>query len=475
MKQDILQKNKERRLHLSLPLLICFAMFTFWQMGFIYYVGPALNINDHTPLPISMDNVTLIIVVAYVLSILFMTFLPHKVVVTGRITTTSALLAAIGLFFPFSTEILRLLIYIEVFCCCYLIGYESFLIINLFSEKTAIKHLTLAYGVALLMIAFLQNDFMPIQFPFFRIITVFAVAILLIFYMRMPISKSACPDYVKKGDSIVRPKQIMFGTFIIVFVGSLMGVSGPSISGEITHGIFITYFVEAVVSILIYFLYKKYNVHPFRSLSLCIVIGAIGYLLMIATDYVPSLSYLVCAFIGIGMIACQILPLYSTVLMRIYPSKYYAPITIGLALAAVLVQSSMVEIFRTIPALLYLIYSTIMVILVFILLKYEPHFIYLLIEKTVDKEKGIENEEPVLTNIDMNADDQLLSTLTKREKEVLELISCGYSNADIAKELIISEHTVNDYTKKIYRKLNVHNRHAAAQFLIRQQSKNVHH
>ena len=50
---------------------------------------------------------------------------------------------------------------------------------------------------------------------------------------------------------------------------------------------------------------------------------------------------------------------------------------------------------------------------------------------------------------------------------MLELIGCGYSNRDIASLLVISEHTVNDYTKKIYRKLGVHSRHAAAQMVSR--------
>ncbi len=60
-----------------------------------------------------------------------------------------------------------------------------------------------------------------------------------------------------------------------------------------------------------------------------------------------------------------------------------------------------------------------------------------------------------------------LDALTKREIEVLGLIARGFTNADIAKALYISEHTVNDFTKKIYRKLNVHNRQAAAQILHR--------
>ena len=60
-----------------------------------------------------------------------------------------------------------------------------------------------------------------------------------------------------------------------------------------------------------------------------------------------------------------------------------------------------------------------------------------------------------------------LDCLTKREIEVLKLIAQGYRNADIAKVMYITDHTVNDYTKKIYRKLDVHSRHSAAQIYIR--------
>jgi len=51
-----------------------------------------------------------------------------------------------------------------------------------------------------------------------------------------------------------------------------------------------------------------------------------------------------------------------------------------------------------------------------------------------------------------------LKVLSKREREVVELICLGYSNADIAKMLFISEHTVKDHTKKIYPKMGVHSR-----------------
>ena len=46
---------------------------------------------------------------------------------------------------------------------------------------------------------------------------------------------------------------------------------------------------------------------------------------------------------------------------------------------------------------------------------------------------------------------------TPREREVLQLITNGYSNQRIADELIISIHTVKSHKEKIFEKLNVHN------------------
>lgn len=48
--------------------------------------------------------------------------------------------------------------------------------------------------------------------------------------------------------------------------------------------------------------------------------------------------------------------------------------------------------------------------------------------------------------------------LTNREKQVLGLIACGYTNKYAARELKISPYTVADYVKEIYRKLHIGNR-----------------
>lgn len=50
------------------------------------------------------------------------------------------------------------------------------------------------------------------------------------------------------------------------------------------------------------------------------------------------------------------------------------------------------------------------------------------------------------------------STLTAREQEVLKLIAKGLNRADVAQLLGLSKHTVSDYIKIIYRKLDVSSR-----------------
>ncbi|MCW3160121.1 LuxR C-terminal-related transcriptional regulator [Chryseobacterium oryctis] len=50
-----------------------------------------------------------------------------------------------------------------------------------------------------------------------------------------------------------------------------------------------------------------------------------------------------------------------------------------------------------------------------------------------------------------------LPNLTKREKEILSLIGKGYSGAEIAKSLILSEHTIRTHRKNILAKTNSRN------------------
>ena len=49
-------------------------------------------------------------------------------------------------------------------------------------------------------------------------------------------------------------------------------------------------------------------------------------------------------------------------------------------------------------------------------------------------------------------------SLTTREKEILQLLSFGSSNVDIASALFVSENTVKTHLHNVFKKLNVRNR-----------------
>lgn len=62
----------------------------------------------------------------------------------------------------------------------------------------------------------------------------------------------------------------------------------------------------------------------------------------------------------------------------------------------------------------------------------------------------------------------LLARLTERERNVLELLAQGMTNAQIAEKLVIQESTVKFHLQNIFQKLQVANRTEAAQIYFRE-------
>ncbi len=60
------------------------------------------------------------------------------------------------------------------------------------------------------------------------------------------------------------------------------------------------------------------------------------------------------------------------------------------------------------------------------------------------------------------SDDQLVASLTKREEEILRLVSDGLSNKEVGRELELQEKTVKHYMTNILQKLQARNRVEAA-------------
>ena len=475
MNNSILTENQKKRIDIPLKILICFAMFNFWQMGFIYYfLEPSSAIDGKIPIPINVDNATLLMIVCYLLSILTMIFLPRIIVWTQRIATGIALISAVGFFLPLPEDALRLIIYLQIFTCCLMIGFETFLVVNYFSESSSIKYLSLCYGIALFMLAIVQNEFFPVTFSIFRFGMMIALILLFIFFLSIPAGKEQQARYIKKSDGFTAPKKLIRGIYILIFICALMAVSGPAIAGKVEHGVFVMYVVEAITGFVIYFLYKKANIHPFRLIPLLVGLGGLGFLLMLVTTYIPAVSYIACGLIGFGMVSCMVSPLYGAVMMKSYPSRYISPWIIGLALIAVLVHSSIAEILLGKPVILYLVYAVIMGVLVFIYTQMEPFFLFTLRRRSTEHNETSDNDTAITESAVTQAQEKPdpLAVLTPREREVAEFICMGYTNADIAKMMFITEHTVKDHTKKIYPKMGVRSRFELATLVSKHRSDN---
>ena len=63
--------------------------------------------------------------------------------------------------------------------------------------------------------------------------------------------------------------------------------------------------------------------------------------------------------------------------------------------------------------------------------------------------------------------DETVTVLTGRELDVLKLVAQGLSNAEIARRLVLSEHTVHRHLANILRKLGLSSRAAAAAWGVR--------
>ncbi len=63
-------------------------------------------------------------------------------------------------------------------------------------------------------------------------------------------------------------------------------------------------------------------------------------------------------------------------------------------------------------------------------------------------------------------DQSSIETLSNREREVLRLVSDGWTNSEIGERLGLSVHAVKFHLASVYRKLNVSNRTVAAVALL---------
>jgi len=451
---DVLTHNEAIRKEIPLPMLLCFSLFVTWQMGVIFFSSNTLSIEGRTPLPINMDNMTILIVAGYVLSILFMLAFPKKIVWAERISAGVALAVLLGLFLPVSLETQAMFIYIHYFFCIFMIGFETALMVNLFSERSTILHLTLMYPFANFLVAILQNEWYPIPFYVFHIFSIVALIGMLVFFFWLP--GNEWPVLVQKNDGFVLRKKFLGRIYLLLFLGGLLTLFGNSIAETVEHGVSIYYASVAFIALVLFFLWKYRHIHPLTCCPYLVGLSSLGFLLIPISQYLSGIGPIICVLVAAGMVMLSLYALMGIAIMSRYPSRAIVPIIIFLALLTVLIHAIMLEVFRDFVNLLSILYFSIAVAVALLYFVMQPHLLYAFHthRKTSDRfgKEGIESG--VAEALDKNSFDKL----SPQELRLAELILQGYTNSEIAEEMSLTVGTVKGYRKNLYSKLQIHSK-----------------
>ena len=452
--QEVLSHNQSIRKEIPLRMLLCFSLFVTWQMGIIFFSSNTLSIGGRTPLPIDVDSTTLLVVAGYLLSILFMLVLPRKIVWAERISAAIALAAILGLFLPTSPQTQVLLFYIHYFFCIFMIGFETALMVNLFSEKSTILHLTLMYPLAEFLVAILQNEWHPIPFSVFHIFSIAALIGLLIFFFWLP--GSEWPILVQKNDGFTRPKKFFSKIYLLLFLGGLLTLFGNSIAETIPHGVSIYYASAAIMALVLFFLWKYRSIHPLTCCPYLVGLSALGFLLIPVSQYFPAIGTLTVILAAAGMVMLSLYALMGIAIMNRYPSRTITPVIVFLAFLTVLIHTAMLEAFRDSETLLCILYFSIAVAVALLYFVLQPHLIYAFHTHPKETaEKAMETHSSVVAEaLEENSFDKL----SPQELRLAELILQGYTNSEIAKEMNLTIGTVKGYRKNLYSKLQIHSK-----------------
>ena len=471
MENPLLVQNEDKRLRISIPLLFCFATFKVWQIGIIYFSGQTLSFYGRTPLPVTPGNMSLQIAISYFFSISFIYFFPRFIMYAGRFVTGMALMSALALYLPLPENILLTVFIFHCYCCVFMIGVENALITYLFKRETAARHLTLAYALAAFIIAFLHNDILPVSFSVFEFFMVFATALLLFFFCKMP--AKVWPCYAMKKDGFTCPRRFFVMVYALGTIGGLIYLSGTTIAETVPHGLFVYYCASAAGSALVFVIWKRFGIPVLRIGYGCVGFTVLGFFLALLSLHIPVLALPACAVISIGGIVCWLAPLLTLILAKLYPARFIVPVALCLALIFILIYSSLLEALRDNIQFLYAVYIVIAAGLSVLYLTLEPYLTFTLREKipfapgtslpetdapgrsaSIQKSASVEPRQNLPTTLQTPAFDNL----TGQELRVAELVLRGHSYTEIAKTLKLKPSTIKTHQRNIYSKMQINSK-----------------
>jgi DNA-binding CsgD family transcriptional regulator len=368
-----------------------------------------------------------------------------------------------------------------------MIGFETALIVGLFSEKAAVKHLLVAYGLIFFIAALMQNNFREVPYWAFQHFNVAALILQLLFYWKLP--AKVWPDFVRPGivshgqgadGGPVCPTRLFAGLFTLCFLGNILISFGISVAESVTHGLFAFYMSFAVFAVAGYALLRRFGLSPLRFASISVVVSVTGFIAAIVALYVPALALPACVLLGPGTAACILIPYYGVVMTRRYPSRFISPAIIGISfVASVLLLAWLIEAFRENTALLYTLYLAIAVAMAAVYLFLEPYLLYsfrgrhLISDEEIAgiarTEAAAENtgdaapqtpepvpaEHPLLTERQRNLVANAFDKLSAKELAMAELLMQGFKYEVICSRLCISKNTAYWYRRQLFDKLQI--------------------
>jgi DNA-binding CsgD family transcriptional regulator len=334
------------------------------------------------------------------------------------------------------------------------------------------------------LVAILQNDIIPVPFILFRHLTVVILAMLLLVFCLL--TSKTWPAYVRSSDNIVKPKSLLVGLSALVWFSSVIILFGSVIAESITHGVFVYYVFTVVSGIIFAVLWKYFKIIPLKSASAMLAVGALGFVVAIASLLIPALALPACALLGVGGVVCWMSSYFGVVMARRYPSRFVAPGFIGLAFLAVIIHTLLLEALRNNLAMLYVVYLVIAVALTIVYLIIEPYLGYSFRSRTLQDIIGVVAEEteegaasvkrasllvrpetvkpaaPEVVPLHERRMNILMTNaftpLTSREYQVADCIMRGLRRSEIAKEMDIKPVSVTQYLVTIYNKFGIHKR-----------------
>jgi DNA-binding CsgD family transcriptional regulator len=465
MDHPLLRENEGKRLDIGLPRLCCFAMFAFWQMGVVYFSGGALSLDGRTPLPVSVGNMTALVAAGYVVSIGFFLALPQLSIRAARVCALAALGAALALYLPVGAGTLAGLYYLHCFLCVCMIIFENALIVQLFTEKTAVRHLTLAYALSMALVGALQNDLRRVPFSVFHAAIIAALVLQLVFYRGLPAGR--WPRYAGKADGIVLPRRLFAGLFGLVVLSCLFILFGAAAAESAAHGVMVFYLSMAVCGLGAFVLWRLWGISPLRSSLALVCLGVLGFVGAIGSLLFPSLALPACVFLGAGAVVAGLAPCFGLVMMKRYPTRWISAGIIGIGLVTVLVHSALLEALRKNLTALYVVYLAIAVGMAVLYLAVEPYLLYSFRTGNREDARAQSAERKAV----QARTEELFECLTGQELRTTELLLQGYSYKAAAASLGVTMNTVKSHVKSLYAKLNIHS--ARELFVLAEQRGNL--